>query len=149
MFDAIKRLFADAAERDPFEDDALTPELACATLLVQAALTDGVYADVEQSAILDILKTGFDLAPDAALSLLNEAEARAETASDHHRFTKIVKHLPKDRRMRFMTQLWQVALADGDKEAREDALLRRMAPLLALSDRERAEARQAAEAARR
>jgi uncharacterized tellurite resistance protein B-like protein len=47
--------------------------------------------------------------------------------------------------MVMMTHLWSVALADGERDAHEDALLRRLAPLLALSDRDRAEARQAAE----
>jgi len=122
-----------------------TTELAAAALMVQAALSDGVYADVESDMILDMLKSGFDLDEAAARALLDEAEGLAESAVDHHQFTKVIKDLPRERRIAFMTQLWRVALADGEKDAHEDSLLRRLSPLLALTDRERAEARQAAQ----
>jgi uncharacterized tellurite resistance protein B-like protein len=38
--------------------------------------------------------------------------------------------------------LWQVALADGQREADEDALLRLVASLLGITDQESARARQ-------
>lgn len=143
MIEAIKRLIA-GADDAPERDDHST-ELAAAALMVQAALSDGVYADVESDMILDLLKTSFDLEDSAARELLNEAEGMAESAVDHHQFTKVIKELPEDRRIAFMIQLWRVALADGEKDAHEDALMRRLAPLLALTDRQRAEARQAAQ----
>jgi uncharacterized tellurite resistance protein B-like protein len=142
MLDAIKRLFSGEAVEPETEDHRT--ELAAAALMVQAALSDGVYAKVEEAQILEILKTGFQLDDETAASILDKAEGLAEAAIDHHQFTKVVKELPKERRLRFMTELWQVALADGEKDAHEDSLLRRLSPLLALSDRERAEARQRA-----
>jgi Uncharacterized protein conserved in bacteria len=143
MLDAIIRMIS--GEDETAEPDEHTTELAAAALMVQAALSDGVYADVESDMILDMLKSGFDLDEAAARSLLDEAEGLAESAVDHHQFTKVIKDLPRERRIAFMTQLWRVALADGEKDAHEDSLLRRLSPLLALTDRERAEARQAAQ----
>jgi len=143
MLDAIKRLISGGEDAPPSDDHST--ELAAAALMVQAALSDGVYADVESEMILNLLKTGFHLDEEEAKALLNEAEGIAETALDHYQFTKVIKDLPEARRMAFMTQLWRVALADGEKDAHEDALIRRLAPLLALSDRQRAEARQAAQ----
>ena len=143
MLDAIKRLIS--SQDDSAEPDEHSTELAAAALMVQAALSDGVYADVEHDRILEMLKSGFHLDDAEAADLLDEAEGLAETAVDHHQFTKIVKELPKEQRMKFMTQLWHVALADGENDAHEDSLLRRLSPLLALTDRERAEARQAAQ----
>ena len=144
MIKALKDLFAGT----PVETKAavdVTPELAAAALMVEAAMSDGVYANVEHDEILDVLVTSFKLDADAAEAVLKQAEDLAEQAVDHHRFTKVVKMLDHDQRMQFMTDLWRVALADGERDAHEDMLLRRLAPLLALSDRERAEARQAAE----
>lgn len=143
MLDAIKRLIS-GDEETPVPDDHST-ELAAAALMVQAALSDGDYAAVEQARILELLKTGFNLDDAAAREILGEAEGLAETAVDHHQFTKVIKELPKEQRMKFMSQLWHVALADGEKDDHEDSLLRRLSPLLALTDRERAEARQAAQ----
>lgn len=146
MLDAIKRLFSGETEAD--DADLHRTERAAAALMVQAALSDGVYAEIEEAQILAVLKDGFHMDEDAAAKLLHEAEGLAETAVDHHQFTRVIKELPQERRFAFMTELWKVALADGEKDVHEDALLRRLAPLLALSDRERAEARQAALAGR-
>lgn len=146
MLDAIKRLFS--GDDDTADADLHRTERAAAALMVQAALSDGVYAEVEEAQILRILKEGFHMEAEAAAKLLHEAEGLAETAVDHHQFTRVIKELPQERRLAFMTELWKVALADGEKDVHEDALLRRLAPLLALSDRERAEARQAALASR-
>lgn len=144
MLDTIKRLITGKKTKED-EDEPRATELAAAALMVQAALSDGVYADVEETAILQALQSGFGLAEDEAKRILDKAEDLAEAALDHYQFTKVIKELPKEERIRFMTELWRVALADGEKDAHEDALLRRLAPLLALSDRERAEARQAAQ----
>lgn len=141
MLDAIKRLLSGEATETETREHRV--ELAAAGLMVQAALSDGDYAEVERHQILQILQSGFELDEATAASLLDEAEGLAESAVDHHQFTRVIKDLPKAERMRFMTELWQVAFADGENDAHEDTLLRRLSPLLALSDRERIEARQA------
>jgi uncharacterized tellurite resistance protein B-like protein len=56
----------------------------------------------------------------------------------------VVKQLPREQRLSILEDLWRVVLADGERDAHEDALIRRLAPLLGLSDRDRAEARHAA-----
>ncbi|MFW6413519.1 MAG: TerB family tellurite resistance protein [Oceanicaulis sp.] len=148
MLDALKRLFGgdDTKTRDSGEPST---EVASAVLMVQAALADGEFTDSERAKICTILREGFRLDSGRADAVLAEAERLADEAVDHHRFTNVVKQMPKSNRMAVMTHLWMVALADGARDDHEDSLLRRLSPLLALSDRERAEARQAAEAAPR
>ena len=141
MFETLKRLFSTA---EPATDRGLSPELCTAALMVEAALSDGVYADVEEAEIVSVLRTGFDLDEERAAEILQEAEDLAEAAVDHHRFTRVVKELPREQRLTILTDLWRVVLADGERDAHEDALIRRLAPLLGLSDRDRAEARHAA-----
>ena len=144
MFDTLKRMFAsDPAELHPEID----PHVAATALLVEAALADGIYADCEQDRIRHILENAFKLAPARASSVLENAEELAETAIDHHRFTKVVKAcLGKQERTALVEQLWMVGLADGEKSPFEDAFIRRIAPLLAVDDRERVFARSRAEA---
>lgn len=144
MIKALKTLFSGTQAAGAAEDE-ISAELAAAALMVEAAMSDGVYADVEHDEILKILLSSFKLEAAKAEAVLKNAEDLAEQAVDHHRFTKVVKALDHDQRMQIMTDLWSVALADGERDAHEDMLLRRLAPLLALSDRERAKARQAAE----
>lgn len=144
MFDSLKRLFAtEPAETRP----ELDPHVAATTLLVEAALADGIYADCEQDQIRDILGAAFDMEPARTERVLDQAESLAETAIDHHRFTKVVKAcLAKQERIALLEQLWMVVLADGEKSPFEDAFIRRIAPLLAVDDRERVFARTRAEA---
>ena len=145
MFDFLKNLFG-GGEAAGSSTGEIRPETAAAALMVEAALADGVYANVEEARIAGILEKAFELGADEARTVLEEAEDLAERAVDHHRFTRVVKHLPREKRVALMEHLWAVALADGERDHAEDSLLRRLGPLLAISDRERAEARQRAEA---
>jgi uncharacterized tellurite resistance protein B-like protein len=144
MFQVLKNLFRPAAVEPRPEID---PHIAATALLVEAALSDGIYADCEQDQIREILIAAFQLEPEAAESVLDQAEALAETAIDHHRFTKVVKAcLSEQERVALIEQLWMVTLADGEKSPFEEAFVRRIAPLLAIDDRERVFARSRAEA---
>ncbi|MBO6766043.1 TerB family tellurite resistance protein [Maricaulis sp.] len=144
MFESIKRLFtAETGESHP----ELDPHVAATALLVEAALADGIYADCEQDQIRAILSAAFSMPEDKAARVLEQAESLAETAVDHHSFTKVVKAcLDKQERVALVEQLWRVALADGEKSPFEDAFIRRITPLLAVGDRERVFARSRAEA---
>lgn len=144
MLDALKRLFgAPGSEPHPEID----PHVAATALLVEAALADGIYADCEQDQIRDILAGAFKLPEEKAERILDEAEQLSETAIDHHRFTRVVKAcLSHQERVALIEQLWMVVLADGEKSPFEDAFVRRIAPLVAIPDRERAFARSRAEA---
>ncbi|MEO1039819.1 MAG: TerB family tellurite resistance protein [Pseudomonadota bacterium] len=143
MFDALRKLFS--AEKTEDEADGIPPRTAAAALLVEIALADGVYAGVEADQIKTCLKQAFSLSDAEAAVMMEKAESLAENAVDHHRFTQSVKFgLPKEERLTLMENMWRVVLADGEREAHEDMMLRRLAPLLGLTDRERAEARQRA-----
>lgn len=145
MLKALMSLFA--PEDGPDVRPELDPQIAATTLLVEAALADGIYADCEQEQIRSILQAAFALGPDEAERVLDQAEQLAEGAIDHHRFTKVVKTcLTKQERIALIEQLWRVTLADGEKSPFEEAFIRRISPLLAIGDRERIFARSRAQA---
>ncbi|MFS2317132.1 TerB family tellurite resistance protein [Maricaulis sp. D1M11] len=140
----IQTLFGKADHSPSPETD---PHVAAAALLVEAALVDGVYADSEQAEILSILQDAFAMEESRAQAVLDEAETLAEHAVDHFRFTKVVKScLPETERVALVEHLFAVALADGHRSAIEESFVRRIAPLLAVDDRQRAFARSRAEA---
>jgi len=148
MFDAIKKMMSGGEKAETHSE--LDPHVAATALLVEAALSDGIYADVEAEQIRSILMAAFNLDPDAAEAMQTKAEELAENAADHHQFTKVVKAcLPAPERIALVEHLWSVALADGEKSPFEDSFIRRVAPLLAVSDRERVLARSRAEATAR
>ncbi len=144
MFEAIKKIFGGASEKtDEVCDGAEARECAIA-LLVEAALSDGIYADIEQDMIKNIIRESFSMDEEAASALLEAAELRAEMAVDHYAFTNVIKkHMPKSERVALIGQLWDVTYADGEESPFEDSLIRRVASLLAVTDHERAEAKKA------
>jgi uncharacterized tellurite resistance protein B-like protein len=143
MFDAIKRLF----NRDEVPTErTLDPHVAAAALLVEAALADGVYANIESDRIALILLESFNLDAARADAVLEAAEMEAEDAIDAYRFTSRVKTLPENERAAVIEGLYLVALADGERCAFEDAYIRHVASLLHVDDISRAHARKRAEA---
>ena len=67
-------------------------------------------------------------------------------APDTIRFTKALKDaVPLDHRIDLLQALWSVALADGQRNADEDQMLRLVANLLGVSDVDSGIARQRAE----
>lgn len=141
MLNALKSLLGGDREPDRAAP-ALTPEIAATALMVEVALADGAYERIERERILHALEDAFELDAEAARAVLDQAEPMAREAVDHHRFTRVVKDgLNEAKRVRLMQDLWAVVLADGDRDDREDALMRRLAPLLAVSDRDSADAR--------
>ncbi|MEO1475927.1 MAG: TerB family tellurite resistance protein, partial [Pseudomonadota bacterium] len=74
----LSKLFGRADPKP--SDEPISPEAAAAALLVEAALVDGVYADLESDRIAMILLESFDFDADRADTLLAQGEALAEEA---------------------------------------------------------------------
>lgn len=144
MFDAVKRFFG--ADSDPKPDSVLDPHEAAVALMVEAALSDGIYANLESDMIAEILIDSFGFDASRTDYLMQRGELLAEEAIGAHQFTKEVKTLPETERVAVIEGLYRVALADGDKCKFEEAYIRHVASLLHIDDVSRANARQRAEA---
>ncbi len=146
-------MFADLLNRltrpdpEPFPDpDA---RLALTALLIRIARSDGDYADAEVDRIDRIVATRYGLSPFEAARLRGSAETLESEAPDTVRFTRAIKDAVEyEHREAVVEALWDVALADGERDAEENALLRLVANLLGVSDRDSALARQRVEAKR-
>lgn len=135
----LRRLSAPSPEPLPDPD----ARLALTALLVRIARSDGHYAESESTRIDRIAVERFGLTPDAATALRRQAEALEAEAPDTVRFTRAIKEaVPLDDRIGVVEALWAVVLADGQRDHEEDALLRLLANLLGISDKESNLARQ-------
>ncbi|WP_095590786.1 TerB family tellurite resistance protein [Actibacterium ureilyticum] len=143
--DFLSRLIRPEPEQLP-DGDA---RLALAALLVRVARSDGEYAREEADRILRILTVRYGLDPDAAATLRHQAETLEAEAPDTVRFTRAIKDaVPYEDREAVVEALWDVVLADGIRDHEEDALLRLVANLLGVNDRDSNLARQRVEARR-
>ncbi|MBM2576102.1 TerB family tellurite resistance protein [Jannaschia sp. Os4] len=141
--DLLRSLAAPQPARLPEPDE----RLALAALLVRLARADGDYAAVERDRIDRVLTDRHGLSPSEAGRLRGEAETLEAEAPDTVRFTRALKDaVPLEERTALLESLWSVALADGARDEEEDGLMRLLANLLGIADRDSALARQRAEA---
>ena len=143
MIDAFLRRLT-APDPDPLTgDDA---RLAMAALLVRIARADGDYARNEIARIDKLLAKRYNLGPFEVAALRREAEALEHEAPDTVRFTRAIKDaVPYEEREHVVESLWEIVLADGERDHEEDALMRLVAPMLGINDRDSALARQRVE----
>lgn len=141
MMDRIKRLLT---PKTPAEQ-SMPPYVAVTALLVEAALVDGIYVNIESDMIAEILVEAFEFEADKADSLLAQAETLAEEAVGSHQFTKHAKKLPMPERVKVVEAIYRVIYADGERSDVEDAYVRHVSGLLHVDDVQRAEARRRAE----
>jgi uncharacterized tellurite resistance protein B-like protein len=121
--------------------------LALAALLIRVAKSDHLYAVEEVERIEAVLAARFGLDAYGANQLRLEAETLEAEAPDTVRFTRALKEVVAlEGRFGLLQALWSVALADGQRDAQEDQVLRMVASLLGLTDVQSAQARQRAEA---
>ncbi|MGB7243050.1 MAG: TerB family tellurite resistance protein [Sulfitobacter sp.] len=117
--------------------------LALTALLIRIARSDNDYSAPEIARIDQITSQRFSLDATAAEMLRKDAEKLESEAPDTVRFTRAIKDaVPYVDRLGVIEASWQVALADGARADEEDALLRLVANLLGVTDRDSALARQ-------
>ncbi len=142
MLDRIMQLLSGA---EPVEPEAFTDaaRVALGALLVEAAKADGVYLDTERVTIVQVLASRYELSATEAEALCTKAEEAQSEAVDLVRFTRAIKDaVPFEDRVGVVEALWQVIYSDDDRDHRESALVRKLAGLLYVPDREAGLARQ-------
>ena len=139
-------MFSNLFSRKPLgSNDEIDEKQAMAALMVRIAKSDDDYAIAECERIDAILSILYALSPTEASSLRNHAEALEADAPDTVRFTRAIKEaVPYEDRFEVVRALWQVVLADGERDHEEDALMRLLASLLGVNDRDSAIARKEA-----
>ncbi len=130
-------------EPAPLSDD--DARLALTALLVRVARSDNDYASSERDRIDRVTVARYGLSPFEATGLRSRAEELESEAPDTVRFTRAIKDsVPYEDRRAVVEAAWSVVLADGERAQEEDALLRLVANLLGVNDRDSALARQRA-----
>ncbi|MSO73393.1 MAG: TerB family tellurite resistance protein [Rhodospirillaceae bacterium] len=129
---------------------AATPadlHVAVGALLVEAASRDDVFEPSERAAIERLLADRFELSPDSMAALLKASEEAKHGSLELFGFVrKLIKELDEHQRIEVIEMLWEVAYADSVLDAHEDAIIRKVAGLLYVSDFDRGAARRRARA---
>ena len=112
---------------------------AVVALLCEAAMIDEEFGENEKKVIIKILKDQFQIKdPDEINDIFKTTLANLEESGDLVSYTREVKNNWKlEDRVNVIEMLWRVCLVDGKVEPYEDMLIRKVAGLLYVGDREK------------
>lgn len=137
----LSRLFSDDTEPRPLA--AQDAEVAIAALLVRVARADDHYEISEQQRIDRVLARRRGLTPDEAAERRAAAEMIEAEAPDTVRFTRLIKdRIALEDRAGVIGAMWEVVYADGQRDMDEESMVRLVAGLLGVPDRDSALIRQ-------
>lgn len=141
MLNRIKHMLFAGGPKGETQRKEAELELAAAALMVEAAVLDGEFDDAERATIERLLKAHFGLDDAETAELIRDAEATVNDANELYTLTRTVKdEMAIEDRTKIIEMLWEVAYADGELHDYEANLVRRLAGLLYVSDRESGEA---------
>jgi uncharacterized tellurite resistance protein B-like protein len=137
MIDRLLDLLTGTVERTS-EDRVDDLELSVAALLIEAARMDEKFDAGERAVIERLLARSFSLDHAGVQSLIERAERAVQHSAQYFPFTqRICRQADADVRLQIIEMLWKVAYADGSLDPHEDALIRQIAGLIQVPDRER------------
>ena len=135
MLKSLKQLFKSESSATAPSDHDL--KLAAATLMYEMIRSDGDVDDVELQHMRDLLKKEFDLEPESILKLTEDAQQSANDAISLQKFTReICENWNNPKRVKMIEYLWTIALADEHIDSHEHHLVRKLAGLLYVTDKE-------------
>ena len=140
MFNRITSLLSGASGREDAPDGSRSADdkqLAAAVLMVEAARMDGHFDDAERRVIEAIVGRHFGLDRGETDALLAAAMQTHDESNQLVGFTRTIKEAYSEpQRIELIEMLWEVAYADDELHDYEANLLRRIAGLIYVSDRD-------------
>jgi uncharacterized tellurite resistance protein B-like protein len=125
-----------------FKPDASVPPedkipAAAAALLIESAVLDGNFGAAEHATIARLLGERFQLSAPEVEALVEDGKKAVDEAVELYGITRVLKDaLDHDQRLELMEMLWEVVYADGVVHDYEANLVRRVAGLLHVPDKE-------------
>ncbi len=124
----FKKLLSIFEERP--SQPTLSVEVASAALLFMLATADNDFDEHERSAIQRLINTD-ELAPNDLEKLTESAQLAAQKSTSIYEFTAVLtEKFSYEERVKMISNMWDVAYADGVIDKYEEYLIRRVCDLL-------------------
>ena len=121
-------------EDESSADRSEAVRMATAVLMVDVARADHLFDETEFDRLLELIQQHFELTADAAATLVNSANDKADDLVSLHHFTDLLHaELSHDEKAQVVSLLWQTAYADGRLDQYEDSLVLKISDLLHVS----------------
>lgn len=100
-------------------------------MLVEVAMADHQFSEVELDNLTLILEGKFALSHDEITELISLANNETSHATSLHQFTQLVnQHCTPEEKFKLMKAMWEMAYADGNLDKYEDYIIRKVADLI-------------------
>jgi uncharacterized tellurite resistance protein B-like protein len=130
----IRELFQSSADNATSHN--LSPaqkHLACAALLIEVAVVDNEFDNLELSTLKTILNQQFNVPQHQLEELVVMAKEECTNATSLYSFTHLVnRQCDFAEKFDLVTCLWRIAYADGDLDKYEEYVIRKIADLIHL-----------------
>lgn len=135
LVEKVSKVFAATDSAEPDEQARETAiRMATAVLMTEVARADHDYDESEFDLLLNLIKKHFQMSPEEAIELANEADNTAEDNVSLHNFTRLLnKNLSEREKEHIVSLLWHIAYADGRLDKYEDSLVLKISDLLYVS----------------
>ncbi|WP_323815449.1 TerB family tellurite resistance protein [Cellvibrio sp. NN19] len=106
-------------------------QVAVAALLVEVAMADQKFSDIELDNLGKILTQKFNLSYEEQNELISLAKNETNHATSLHQFTQLINQSCNyDEKFKLMIAMWEMAYADGNLDKYEDYVIRKVADLI-------------------
>ncbi len=106
-------------------------QLATAVLLVEVMRADPDMTDAERTAVGDALRKTFSLSREESELLFERADRTSRESTDFFTFTsRVNESFSVQQKVDMIEAMWRVAYADGNLDAHENHVMRRIGDLL-------------------
>lgn len=106
-------------------------QLAISALLVEIAMADHHFSEIEANKLNQLLTQKFSLTTNEIADLIDLAKNESHDATSLHQFTQIVNtQCSASDKFRLIIAMWEMAYADGDLDKYEDYMIRKVADLI-------------------
>ena len=133
MFEKLKSAFTTKVESEEPSFDTL--HISISALLIQTAVYDGVFDDIEKDKIKSLLKKYFDLSNEKLEELFSLTLKINDDSNDIQQFTrKLNENLDYDEKLEIIEMMWKIIIVDGHIDDYENSLIRKISGLLYIQD---------------
>ena len=112
-------------------DKSIDPYIKIAALLIHAAKIDENYTENEKTIVIKAL-INLGLKKDNVNEIIKKAEEIEKESNQILEFTKEIKNLDKDSKIKIVEELWKIIYSDNNPDIYENNLMRRLTGLLYL-----------------
>jgi uncharacterized tellurite resistance protein B-like protein len=129
LFNLFENIAKEAGSADPENNENIV--LAATALMLEVARSDQMKQSVELTTIEQVLTGTFEIASERTQELMTLAAEKVEAAHDLYQFTQVINDIfDYNQKKKLILAMWRVAFADGQIEAIEDHIIRRIAGLV-------------------